>query len=140
MRANNQIQNIQPIEKIISIFSYLTCGIVGLAWLIFGAVMKLSLRPFLKYHIYQSIFLSILYVLVSMVLGLILHILGFIPYIQYLVGLITFLFQTAVIFHLSIINIGVLSVIIYLCFGVLNNKYSYLPWVSEIVVMNVKRS
>ena len=65
-----------PLEKIISALSYLTAGVVGFIWLILGAILKLGLRPFLRYHIYQSIFLSFLFFIASIALSLILGILS----------------------------------------------------------------
>lgn len=138
---SNSYQAGSPIfmEKFISVLSYVSCGIIGLIWIIFGAVMGLNMKPFLKYHIYQSIFISILYVLVSYALGLVLYLLGFVPFIKYAVGIITYGFSVGVVFNLSVVNLFVLGVLLYLCVGVVQGKYSYLPWVSEIIVVNVRR-
>lgn len=143
--ANNYYRNndILPIEKIISILSYITFGMAGFVWLIFGAFMKQSLRPFIKYHIYQSIFLSILFFIVSNFLILIVNMLQIIPVINLLAGAISYFFAVSIInigfLHLSIVQIGIFVLIVYLSVGVVNNKYSYLPWVSDIIKVNIGR-
>ncbi len=134
---------ILPAEKIIAILSYFTFGIVGFVWVILGAVTKQNLKPFLKYHIYQSIFLAILFFIVSQVLILILNILGFIPFINAIVLAITYFLSVPVIIlpflHLSIIQLALFIVVIYLSLGVLKSQYSYIPWVSDIIKYNIGR-
>ena len=60
-----QTSNPFPIEKILSALSYITAGGVGFVWLIIAAVTKKIVRPFLMYHIMQSIFISILFCLLT---------------------------------------------------------------------------
>ena len=48
---------IYPIEKIISVLSYFTSGFAGLIYLIIALIRKQGLRPFVRYHIFMSIFL-----------------------------------------------------------------------------------
>ena len=127
-----------PLEKIIAALSYLTSGIVGFVWLILGAILKLGVRPFLLYHIYQSIFLSVLFFIVNLGLKIVLDILSAIPLIGQLVSTLTFLFTTSIFGGLSIINLAIFSVILYLTITSLMGKYSYLPWVSNIIRANLR--
>ncbi len=127
-----------PLEKIIAALTYLTSGIVGFVWLILGAILKLGVRPFLLYHIYQSIFLSVLFFIVSFGLKIALDILSFIPIIGQIISTLTFLFTTSVFAGYSIINLGVLIVVLYLAITSFMGKYSYLPWVSNIIRANLK--
>lgn len=127
-----------PIEKIIAALTYLTSGIVGFVWLILGAILKLGIRPFLLYHIYQSIFLSILFFIVSFGLKIILDVLSFIPIIGQIISTLTFLFTTSIFAGYSIINLGVIIVTLYLTITALMGKYSYLPWVSNIIKANLR--
>ncbi len=127
-----------PIEKIIAALTYLTSGIVGFVWLILGAILKLGIRPFLLYHIYQSIFLSFLFFIVSFGLKLILDVLSFIPLIGQLISTLTFMFTASIVGGYSIIDIAVLLVVLYLAITSLMGKYSYLPWVSNIIKANLR--
>ena len=43
------------IEKLVSALSYITSGFVGFIWLLLGIFTKSKVRPFMKYHIFQSI-------------------------------------------------------------------------------------
>ncbi len=133
-----------PIEKIISILSYCTCGIVGFFWIVFGAIKNLSLRPFLKFHIYQSIFLSVLVSVGLYLLDIVFKILSLIPFIKTIVGMATFVLIVPLVpffgKYFSLLNILVLLLVIYLCIGVLRNKFSYIPWVSDVIRANVERS
>ena len=127
-----------PLEKIIEALSYLTSGFVGFVWLILGAVLKLGIRPFLLYHIYQSIFLSVLFFIVQLGLKIILDILSAIPLIGQLVSTLTFLFTTSIFGGFSIINLALLSIVIYLTITSFMGQYSYLPWVSNIIKANLR--
>ncbi len=135
--------NILPAEKIIAVLSYFTSGIVGFVWVIIGTLTKQNLRPFLKYHLFQSIFLAILFFIISQAVILVLNVLGFIPFVNVLVLAITFAFNVSIInlphVHLSIIQVALLALTIYLSLGVINGKYSYIPWVSDIIKHNIGR-
>lgn len=128
------------IEKIIAALSYITFGFVGFFWLLLGIFTKNSLRPYLKYHIFQSIFISIAYFLLSQFLGLIMNILSMIPLVNQLVLQLTFYLNAPFIFDFSVIQIFVYSIIIYLVATCLQGKFSYLPWISEIINANVRNS
>lgn len=128
------------IEKIIASLSYLTMGFVGFFWLLLAIFTKNNLRPFLKYHIFQSIFLSIAYFLASALLGLIMNILSIIPLVNQLVLQLTFYFNAPFIFNFSTIQIAVYAVILYLVITCCQGQLSYLPFISEIIEANVKNS
>ena len=127
-----------PLEKIIAALTYLTSGFVGFFWLVLGFFLKLGVRPFLLYHIYQSIFLSVLIFIVSYGLNIILGFLSVIPFIGQLISTLVFLFTTSVVAGLSVLNIIALLVMVYLIITSLMGKYSYLPWVSNIIKANLR--
>ena len=54
-------ENISLTDRIISSASYFTAGGAGFIWIIIVAVMRKKMSSFLMYHVFQSIFLSILY-------------------------------------------------------------------------------
>ena len=132
---------IYPIEKIISVLSYFTSGFAGLIYLIIALIRKQGLRPFVRYHIFMSIFLSILIYVIGMVLILIINICNFIPFVKQIVLSITVLFNSELIslfgLHFSLISLIVLSLYLYLSIGAIMGKYTYLPWVSKIISYNL---
>lgn len=128
------------IEKIIASLSYITFGFVGFFWLLLGLFTKSNLRPFLKYHIFQSIFISIAYFLLGAFLGLIMNILSLIPFVNQLVLQFTFYLNAPIIFGFSLIQTVVYAIVFYLVVTCLQGQYSYLPWISEIIKANVKNS
>lgn len=126
------------IERIVSALTYPTMGMVGFIWLILGLITHAKLRPFTQYHIFQSIFLSIAYVIVSILLGVVSNILSVIPLINKLTAQIIFWLNVPAIFGYSLIQACIYSVIIYLAVTAFMGKYSYLPWVSDIIKQNIR--
>ncbi len=125
------------IERIVSSLTYPTMGMVGFIWLILGLITHAKLRPFTQYHIFQSIFLSIAYVIVSILLGIVSNVLSVIPLINKLTAQIIFWLNVPAIFGYSLIQACIYSVIIYLAVTAFLGKYSYLPWVSDIIKQNI---
>ena len=127
-------KNPYPIERILSAGTYLTAGGVGFVWLIIAAFLKKQVAGFLMYHIMQSIFISILFFLVSVLGSLVYVILYKIPIINaipYLINMpLTFLF------NLSLVQMFTTVIILYLAISAGMGYYSYLPWVSNIIKGN----
>ena len=126
------------IERVVAAFSYLTMGMVGFVWLIIGLFTKASLKPFLKYHIFQSIFLSLGFAILSMFVGFVSNILSIVPIINKLVAQINFLLNMPLIFDYSLLQTVIYSFIIYLAVTSFIGKYSYIPWVSDVIGQNVE--
>ncbi|MBQ3310706.1 hypothetical protein IJG72_01370 [bacterium] len=126
------------IERIVSALSYLTAGFVGFIWLLLGIFTKSSLRPFMKYHIFQSIFLSITYFLAVQILGMLGSIINFIPFVRNIFSMFLYPLIIPILFGFSIIQILIYTVLFYLVITSLMGKYSYLPWISDIIKMNVR--
>ena len=116
-------RNIYPIERILSSLTYLTVGGVGFVWLIIATIFKKNVTPFLRYHIFQSIFISITYYLLSVFANLLYVILYKIPIIN------------AIPFFLN----APISVFFGLSITSFMGMYSYLPWVSDIIKGNTER-
>ena len=126
-------------EKVIATASYLTAGIIGFIWFCIALITKNNLRPFLKFHVYQSVFLAIIYCLVSSLISLILGILSYIPIIKNIVNIFAFMFTVPIIFHFSLLNIAILALLTYIIVGIFQDKCSYIPWVSDVAKYNVER-
>ena len=140
MAQNNTVY---PIEKIISVLSYFTCGFVGLLYLIIALLQKQGLRSFLRYHVFMSIFLSILIYVVSKVLIFVINILGHIPFVKAVVFSLTVALQRDIVsfgfIHFSLITILITLLYTYLSIGAIMGKYTYLPWISEIISYNMRQ-
>ena len=122
------------IERLLSAATYLTAGGVGFVWLIIAALAKKTVTKFLMYHILQSIFISILFFLISVLGDLVFVILYRIP----LINAIPYLLNAKIplLFDLSIIQAVTTSIILYLAVTSGLGYYSYLPWVSNIIKGN----
>ena len=135
-------QNIPSMsERVIAVLSYVTSGIVGIIWLLLAALAKSKLKPFLKYHIMQSIFLMLLYYLAAHMLIFVLNILTYVPFFNAIISTLNFFLNISLLnfgpFHMSIINILIFLFIIYLSCGTLKGKYVYVPWVSNVIKGNI---
>ena len=126
-----------PIEKILSAGTYLTAGFVGFAWLVLAAISKQTVSPFLTYHILQSIFLSILFFLISILGEMVYVILYRIPIINAIPYFINM--PIPFLFGLSLIQVCTTSIILYLAVTSFMGMYSYIPWVSDIIKSNTQR-
>ncbi len=127
------------IERLVAGFSYLTMGMAGFIWLIISLFTKAGLKPFLQYHIFQSIFISLAFAVISIFVGWISNLLSFIPFINKLVAQITFLLNMPLIFDYSLIQSVIYILLIYLAVMAFAGKFSYIPWISDIIDQNVSR-
>ena len=127
------------IERIVASFSYLTMGFAGFIWLLLSLFTRSQLRPFLQYHIFQSIFLSISIVLISILLGFIGNFLSIIPIINKIVAQIIFYLNMPFFTGFSIIQLFLYTLVIYLAITSFMGKYSYIPYISEIINKNIGR-
>lgn len=125
-----------PIERIVAPLSYLTMGFVGFIWLIIALFTKARLKHFLQYHIFQSIFISILFAVISILVGWLSNILGLIPVINTIVAQIMFWLNRPIFFNYSLIQTAIYSLIIYLALTSALGKYSYVIWISDIIESN----
>ena len=127
------------IERIIAALTYLTMGMVGFIWLIAGLFTKARLKPFLQYHIFQSIFIALGFTVLSIFIGWLSNLLSFIPIINRLVAQITFLLNMPLIFDYSLLQAVIYAILIYLAVTAFMGKYSYIPWVSDIIDQNISQ-
>lgn len=127
-------KNVTTGERIIALLTYLTSGAIGVIWIILSAVTKKNLKPFIKYHAYQSVFLSIIIYLLLLVFGIITNIVGVIPFIGSFMRAIIFYFaDMPVIMGLSIVNSIIVVLYTYLIGNAVLGRYSYVPFISDIV-------
>lgn len=127
------------IEKVVAALSYLTMGMAGFIWLIIGLFTRARLKTFLQFHIFQSIFISLAFAVISLFVGWISNLLSIIPFINKVVAQINFLLNMPLLFSYSFIQIILYSFIFYLAIQAFRGKYSYIPWISEIIGQNISK-
>ena len=126
------------IERIIAGLSYLTMGLVGFIWLIIGLIRRAGLTKFLQYHIFQSIFISMGYVLLCLIFGFLLNLLSMIPFINILAAQIAMFFNMPLFFGYSIIQTIIYILLFYLAITSFLGLYSRIPFISDIIDQNVR--
>lgn len=100
--------------------------------------MKKEMKPFLKYHIFQSIFIAFaLWILLSG-LGFAMHLLSYIPGIKTVVSMITFFLNMPLFLGFSVVTLVYFLFVLYLVVGALRGSDSFVPWVSNIIKANLR--
>ena len=127
------------VERIVAALSYLTMGMVGFVWLIIGLFTNARLKPFLQYHIFQSIFISLGFAVLSILVGWISNLLSVIPFINKVVAQINFLLNMPLIFDYSLLQTVIYAFLAYLAITSFMGRFSYIPWVSDIIDQNISR-
>ena len=133
-----QDNKIYLIERIVAGLTYPTFGLVGFVWLILGLFTNAKLRPFMQYHIFQSIFISITLVLLDMVLGFVYNSLAAIPFVNIIVLNIIMFLNSPVFLNYSIIQIIMIAALLYCGVTAFLGIRTYIPFVSEIIDRNVR--
>jgi len=123
------------IERILAALTYLSAGFVGVVWLIIAALSKKRVTNFLMYHIFQCIFLTIVYYLLTEFGKMIFFILYKIPFINMLLSNLQYYLNllSSFAFGLTFIQLITTIIILYLTVTSAMGYYSYLPWVSNII-------
>ena len=120
-------------DRIISVISYVTAGWVGLIYMVILYFMNKPASLFLRYNIFQSIFISFFYFLLCMIFGFISNILLQIPLINALVSWFILLFNRPVIFEYSAIQTLVMGLFIYMSVFSLFGQYPRVYKLSKII-------
>lgn len=125
-------------DRIISVISYVTAGWAGLIYMVILYFVGKPASLFLRYNIFQSIFISFFYFLLCMIFGFISNILLQIPLINALVSWFILLFNRPVIFEYSAIQSFVMGLFIYMSVVALLGKMPRVYWVSKIIDKSVR--
>ena len=127
------------IDRVVASLSYITMGMVGFVWLIVCLFTNAKLKPFLQYHIFQSIFISLGFTVLSLFIGFLSNILSVMPFINRLVAPIAFLLNMRLLFDYSLMQVVIYAFIFYLAITSLLGQFSYIPWVSDVIGQNISR-
>ncbi len=121
-------------DRIISFLSYITAGWGGMIVLVVMYFRKKTPSHFLRYNAMQSIFISLLYFIIAMGLGLILKFLSYIPFVNYLVAQIAFFFNRPLLLDYSLIQLFTTCLIAYLAISSLLGIYPRVYWISKNII------
>lgn len=132
-------ENVSIFDRVISGLSYLTAGLVGVVYLIIIAIRYRTPSRFVMFHIFQSVFLYLCYIIFNWVFWFVVGIFDHIPFLNRLVRQILFLFNMPVLFGYSICQCVLYGTIIYLAVFAFMGLYSYLPWITDVIKSNFRR-
>ncbi len=130
---------VSPIEKIISILSYITMGIIGLVWLLIAHFSKKKLRYFLMFNIVQSMIIAIFLAILKLTLNIIFSILSIVPFINILAAKLNYIISVKIlIFPILNLSFNVIEIIlyillIYIIMGVLTSRIFYIPYLTSLI-------
>ena len=112
-------------------------GFIGFIWLILGAFTKAQISDFVRYHVFQAIFISILLFILNVLFGIINDVLSIIPFVKVLVQQVYYLFNVPIFLNYSIIQVAFYLFMAYLMLTSAIGIYTYVPFVSDIISQNV---
>lgn len=120
-------------DRIFSAVTYLTAGWAGMIILVILYFQKKSSSHFLRFNVFQSIFISLLFFVLASCIGLIMQVLSYIPFINYLVAQIAFLLGKPFIGQYSLIQAIMSALIVYTTIFSFCGKYPRIFWISKII-------
>lgn len=120
-------------DRLISSLSYLTVGWAGLIYCVILYFRKKSPSAFVRFNVFQSIFISLLYFVLAMALGLICDLLVHVPVINIIISYISYIFNSPLIFEYSILQAVVTLLILYLSIFSLLGRRPRIYWISRII-------
>lgn len=130
-------QKILPIEKIISVISYFSMGIIGLFWIILANMLHKKLKYFLMYNIVQSMLISVFLAAFKLILDIVLSILSIIPFIDSILAVFNWFISVKVIsifyFSFSILELLIFTLICYISIGVIIGRIFYIPILTDLI-------
>ena len=121
------------VDRLVSFLSYISAGWFGMIYCIVLFLGKKMPSMFVRYNVFQSIFISLLYFVLSFGFGLLLKFLSYIPFLNYIVATITFQFNRPVIFDYSFIQAFMIGLTIYLAVISILGRRPRVFWVSKII-------
>ena len=143
MQANlfqerQKMNNFGLTDRIISVLTYYTFGGAGVIWLIVCALSKTNIPKFTKFHILQSIFLSIILYFITLLIEICFGFAISVPFIGEIIKkIIIYSAQTPIYLGFSLVHYVVFIILTYLAVFALLGKYSYFPYISEMTKTNL---
>lgn len=124
-------------DRFISVLAYTTFGIFSLIWILYANFTKKEMSPFLKFNIFQAIFLSIILYIISLLYEIAIKFLSIIPLVGKFINAFDIFFnQTPIYFTLTLSGFLTALLVIYLSITSILGKKAYLPAISDVVQSN----
>lgn len=128
------------IEKIISVLSYLTMGLVGLVWFVLAYFSHKKIKYFLMYNIIQSIIISILLTIIKLSVDIILSIFSKIPFLDFFAAKLYYNVISYKIIRIYSLNMSLtafefllLLLISYIVIGVILGRIFFVPLLTDFM-------
>lgn len=129
--------NISLTDKIVSVLTYYTFGIFGLIWLVYAYLAKKSINSFCIFNIYQSIFVSVVLYIISLLWGIAIGFISVVPLIgKFMVSLDIFINQTPMYFSFTLSGFVLMVFLSYLAVLSFLGKKPFIPYVSNMIRSN----
>ena len=121
-------------DRLVSFLSYITAGWGGMSALVILYIRKKNPSRFLRYNAFQSIFISVIFFIISYGLELILKFLSLIPFLNYIVAYISLQFTKPVFFEYSLGQMFITGLTLYMAIFALLGKYPRVYWISAKII------
>lgn len=124
-------------DRLISMLFYYTFGMFGLIWLIWANVTKNRITRFVNFNIYQSIFLSVIFAVISYIYSIMYDLIVKVPFVGNLLYKFNlFFFETPLFFTFTFSGLIITLFLLYIFAMLLMGKIPFLPIISNIVKTN----
>ena len=124
-------------DRLISILAYFTFGIFSLIWIIFANLTKKPITPYLAFNLYQAIFLSIVFAVISLIYSIAINLISVVPFIgNFAKWIDVAINQTPLYFTFTITGLITTLIVCYLSFLCIIGKKPRLPLISDIIKSN----
>ncbi len=119
-------ENYSNSSKVLASLSYASWGIVGFILLI----LRKTEDHFLRFHVYQSLFLGIIFVLLKLASAELLSLLGVLLFFSKTLQTNFMLISG---WFLQILNLAQIGLLLYCVITLWRNKYTWIKWISNQV-------
>ena len=142
---SNIIHNFEKLpsmpERLLSALAYISLGIIGFIMWIASAILKTKLKPFVKFNVYQSILIGLIFAALQITFELLTALLQFlnvIPVIGTLLNsfflfIVYYLMGFPILFGLPLLKLFVIAFIIYSTIITFKGKTLYIPFISNAI-------
>ncbi len=121
-------------DRLVSFLSYITAGWGGMIVMAILYFRKKNPSRFMRYNIFQSIFISLMFFIISAGIGLILKLLSYIPFLNYIVAYFVLQFTKPVFFEYSLVQVFIVGLTLYMAVVSLLGRYPRVYWVSSKII------
>lgn len=124
-------------DRLISMLFYYTFGMFGLIWLIWANVTKNRITRFVNFNIYQAIFLSVVFAVISYIYSILYDLIIKIPFLGNLLYKFNlFFFETPLFFTFTLSGLIITLFLLYIFAMLFVGRIPFLPIISNIVKTN----